>query len=461
MVTPTKLLLMALLGFSLAACDHTHEHTAPMPEEVAPPTNRTDVPLSVRQNLGVTFARVERRAVAATVRYPGTFELRSTARRHYIAPAAGRVEIIVEDYQKVEPGTILFRITSPDWKHLQQQMVGAILRADAMKSQLEAHEGHRSALQDKLRFWQERLDQLDVLRESDAVQWGEISHAQQNIATSRAEIADAEEKRYEVLREAVPYLGADGKGDTNPTFDLALNNASNLLGMDVEELMREMNGEPRWRTINSLEVLATHGGRIEPIPVTSGALIEEGSLVVTITDPSQLRFRAKGLQSDLAKLRHGSAVHVVPLGTNQGEIVEGTLMFGLEADVRQRTIDLIIDLQDPTSTNWARPGVAAMAEVVVDGGGTMELAVPQRAIITDGLQRILFRRAPDNPDQVIRLEADAGVSDGDWVEILSGLAEGDEVVLGGVYELMLGSSTDGMRQQGGHFHADGTFHEAH
>ena len=105
--------------------------------------------------------------------------------------------------------------------------------------------------------------------------------------------------------------------------------------------------------------------------------------------------------------------------------------------------------------------MAGVAEVVVDRGSAVELAVPQRAVITDGLQRVLFRRAPDNPNQVIRLEADAGVSDGRWVEILSGLAEGDEVVLGGIYELMLGSSTDGARQQGGHFHSDGSFHEAH
>ena len=43
------------------------------------------------------------------------------------------------------------------------------------------------------------------------------------------------------------------------------------------------------------------------------------------------------------------------------------------------------------------------------------------------------------------------------VIVLSGLRDGDEVVLDGGFQLML--ATSGSVQQGGHFHADGTFHE--
>ena len=55
-----------------------------------------------------------------------------------------------------------------------------------------------------------------------------------------------------------------------------------------------------------------------------------------------------------------------------------------------------------------------------------------------------------------RCAADLGVDDGRWVEVKSGLTDGDEVVLHGAYELVLASS--GQAQKGGHFHADGTFH---
>jgi hypothetical protein len=56
------------------------------------------------------------------------------------------------------------------------------------------------------------------------------------------------------------------------------------------------------------------------------------------------------------------------------------------------------------------------------------------------------------------MEADLGIGDGKWVVVKSGVKEGDEVVLDGVYELKLASGGQGGPDAGGHFHADGTFH---
>ena len=57
------------------------------------------------------------------------------------------------------------------------------------------------------------------------------------------------------------------------------------------------------------------------------------------------------------------------------------------------------------------------------------------------------------------MEADLGLNDGRWVAVLSGLTDGDEVVLDGGFQLML--ATSGSIQKGGHFHSDGTFHEGY
>ena len=59
--------------------------------------------------------------------------------------------------------------------------------------------------------------------------------------------------------------------------------------------------------------------------------------------------------------------------------------------------------------------------------------------------------------EAIRMEADLGLDDGRGVALLSGLRDGDEVVLDGAFQLML--ATSGSIQKGGHFHSDGTFHE--
>jgi multidrug efflux pump subunit AcrA (membrane-fusion protein) len=106
---------------------------------------------------------------------------------------------------------------------------------------------------------------------------------------------------------------------------------------------------------------------------------------------------------------------------------------------------------------WARPGVSGYLEVYTQQSESSDLAIPLSAVVRDGLKSIIFRRDPADPDKVIRMDADLGTNDGRWVVISSGVREGDEVVLDGVYQLML--ATSGSIPKGGHFHADGTFHE--
>jgi multidrug efflux pump subunit AcrA (membrane-fusion protein) len=130
------------------------------------------------------------------------------------------------------------------------------------------------------------------------------------------------------------------------------------------------------------------------------------------------------------------------------------LEIGLHADPSQRTVELLA--RPEQLAEWARPGVSAFLEIATDTTTDPELAIPLSCVVRDGLQSIVFRRDPANPDKAIRLEADLGIDDGRWVVIQSGMRAGDEVVLDGVYQLLL--ATSGASPKGGHFHADGTFH---
>ena len=108
-------------------------------------------------------------------------------------------------------------------------------------------------------------------------------------------------------------------------------------------------------------------------------------------------------------------------------------------------------------SSWAKAGVSAQLEIITEETSVAQLAIPLAAVQQDGLDLIIFRRNPKKPNEAIRLEADLGLNDGRWVAVLSGLKDGDEVVLDGGFQLML--ATSGSIQKGGHFHSDGTFHE--
>jgi multidrug efflux pump subunit AcrA (membrane-fusion protein) len=207
-------------------------------------------------------------------------------------------------------------------------------------------------------------------------------------------------------------------------------------------------------------VCAVAAGVVESIGVTPGGLVEENGHVVSVVQPEKIRFRAKALQSDLGRLRDGLGARIAPPqgggvgGLDMQDAMAGSLQIGLVADARERTVDLIVVPE--RLSGWARAGISAHLEITL-AGGREELAIPLSTVVRDGATPVVFRRDPANADKVIRMEADLGLSDGRWVEIKSGVKEGDEIVLGGNYQLML--ATSGNVAKGGHFHSDGTFHE--
>jgi hypothetical protein len=95
-------------------------------------------------------------------------------------------------------------------------------------------------------------------------------------------------------------------------------------------------------------------------------------------------------------------------------------------------------------------------EIITKTSGASELAIPKSCVLPDGLDRVFFRRDPNNQDLVIRIVGDFGQDDGKWVEVMSGITDGDEIVAAGAFELVLASSNQ--VPKGGHFHADGTWH---
>jgi multidrug efflux pump subunit AcrA (membrane-fusion protein) len=466
------LLLFTYATIAVAGCRQESESSA-QPEAQAPstPANRIDIPPTVRSNLGITFASVEVREVARTIRVPGSFELSPEARREYRTMVNGRAELHVTQYAAVQPGQLLFTLDSPDWRELQQQLNDTQLKleqaqasASAMGPLIAAHERHHDELQRAVEIWQTRVDQLESSRASGVVTDEDFAQARGTLATSRAELAEVLEKEAELkLRQA--QIEAELRAHRE-RLELMLANAGSLLSLPVKTLLEtdpdSAQQHPRWREIRRIEIRAESPGVVELLNITNGAWANESTLVMTTVQPDQLRFRAMGMQADLPRLANGATARIAPPrtpGLDVGDSVAAELTFGLDAHPDNRTITLIARPDDLRT--WMRPGVSAFLEVVAENSDGPVLAIPRSAIVKDGITHVYFRRDPKNPNQAIRMEADMGVNDGRWVVMHSGLMRGDEVVLDGAYELKLATAQSGTSQKGGHFHADGAFHDEH
>lgn len=377
--------LLVVGAFFLPGCgkdDHGHDHDkapAKAASAAEATSNRIPVPASVRANLGITFAKVESRNIAATKRYPGRFEADADARREYRAPVAGIVEPLVKPYQRVAVGDPLLRISGRGWAQMQ-------------------------------RDWLE--SRAPTTHSDDAVKAAVASRR----ALFTAQVAAA-------------------------------------AGVAIDDPKLEALA-----TAPALTIHARSAGVVEPQVATAGTAMEEGAALLAMLDPTRVRLRANIPQGDLGVVKESQPARIVPAVDGWKTALPARLALGLEADATLRTQDL---LAWPTPKDgeampvWARPGVTALLEVQIAGGGK-ELAIPVTATIRDGLDTIIFRRDPAKPDEVMRLPADLGVSDGTWVELLSGVREGDEVVVDGIYQLKLSGA--GKAELGGHFHSDGSFH---
>ncbi|CAA9391816.1 MAG: hypothetical protein AVDCRST_MAG64-2051 [uncultured Phycisphaerae bacterium] len=458
MKTITVATAVFVLSAGMAGCRDGERAPATQPAPSAAtsstPGNRIDLPPTVRQNLGITFAKVEPRRVASTIRVPGRFELLPTARREYRATLSGWVDLLVEQYGEVRKGTAIYQMDSPDWHKLRKQLHEGQAAIEGARAEVTVAEQAKAEAEATVKALEQRIAALA------------------GVEVRRAEL----ETELATRRASVPRLDAEIKvkqaalSEARHDFTLEVDTAAALLGLTPKYLTETVEAEPgdhaehdeghkvqRWFAISKVGLTAVGPGVVESLHVTDGTWVEANTLIGTTVDPAALRFRATGMQSDIGRLADGLDAAVVPpqgVGVGPEGSLNGKLKVGLAGDPDQRTIELLMTPEKTAA--WAKPGVSALLEIVVEDGGSEQLAIPASAVVRDELTHVYFRRDPKDPDKVIRVEADLGVSDGKWVVVNSGVKAGDEVVLDGVYELKLAGG--GKAAGGGHFHADGTWH---
>jgi len=448
--THSRLALACLLPL-LAACPaEPPASDGAVEAEPEAPTDHVDVPPQVQRNLGLRFAAVEVRELARTVRVPGAFELLPRARREYRMSLPGRIELLVDQYEEVRAGQLLYRYQSPAWPELQHEIVTGEQQIATGESQLALANARLEEGRAKLALHHERIELL----------------AQANVRRAELELEAAE------LEAELPRLAAEQElarttlANARRTREHALHRAATAAQTSEQELEREIEHAgvrlPAYRALDWIEVHADADGIVERLEVTDGAFAESPDTVLTTVDLRQLRFRALALQADLQEFVEQDVARIVPPrapGQGYAAGVGARLGLGLEAHPEERTLTLLAEPDELAS--WMRPGVSAFLEVVVESTGTPALVIPSAAVVRDGLSHVFFRRSPSDPHRALRVEADLGQDDGRWVVVNSGLTRNDQVVVEGAYELNMALGRRGSAPSGTHVHADGTTHSNH
>ena len=173
------------------------------------------------------------------------------------------------------------------------------------------------------------------------------------------------------------------------------------------------------RKLRETEVRAPRPGVVTWINENIGQQVEEGAPLVRIANLG--RYKIEGTASDrfAENLSVGMPVEMRLARTRLAGTITDVL-----PEVKDNTVKFRVDLDDPSNENL-RPNLRAELNVVQDRRQNV-LRVKNGPAFRGGRRQNVFVL---RGGEAVRTDVELGVRSGDYVEILSGLAEGDRIIL--------------------------------
>jgi len=170
--------------------------------------------------------------------------------------------------------------------------------------------------------------------------------------------------------------------------------------------------------------------------VQLGDPVEPATEMMDIVDLREVWAIAQVPEDVVSKMKPGTKAHIrIPaLGD---ETIDGELLrFETKADSRGATIGAIFKLENKGIR--LRPGMRAEFSIVISKREEV-MAVPREALQGDAANRVVFIKHLELPNAFTRMAVETGEKNDRYVEIISGLFPGDEVVTKGSYALSFSS----------------------
>ena len=180
-------------------------------------------------------------------------------------------------------------------------------------------------------------------------------------------------------------------------------------------------------------------GHVVDKMVVDGSAVQAGMKVMRVEDHSTLWLDAQVFEDQISMVRIGEEVNATVDGV-PGKMFTGKIMFIYpHLDHMSRTEMVRTELQN--SNHQLSPGMFALAEIMTQPVADAIL-VPREAVIDTGTQQIAFVMDPTSAGHFQPRKVRMGMAgDDDKVQIVEGLAPGDQVVTSGQFLMDVESRT--------------------
>ncbi|AKJ05171.1 multidrug resistance efflux pump [Archangium gephyra] len=328
--------------------------------------------------------------------------------RWLTADTAGRVERIhVRPGTPVEPGTLLLELSNPDVQ----------LQALEAERQLASAEAELISLRTNLET--QRISQAAALATLETETTNAESQAQATVALM--------DRSFVPKLEVQQVKGKAGEMATRLTLErqrLAVLQSSTREQLAAQQgQIERLKAVARFRRnqVESMQVKAGEGGVLSELPLELGQWVTPGTVLAKVVKPERLKAELRIAETQARDIVVGQRAEV---DTRNG-IVEGTVA-RIAPAASQGTVRVEVMLTGELPKG-ARPDLTVEGTVELERLGEV-LSMGRPAGAQPNATVSLFKLVPGS-DEAVRVPVQLGRGSVNSIEVVQGLAEGDQVVL--------------------------------
>ncbi len=185
------------------------------------------------------------------------------------------------------------------------------------------------------------------------------------------------------------------------------------------------------KVILNFPMYADQSGYIRKVSVQNGQHVREGTPMFELADLSEVWGVFEVYEPDLQNIRVGDevniSVHALPGKTFRSKV------FFISPELHPSSKTAIVRTRLNNSGGLLKPGMLISARLLKKTHKTEKIVIPKSAVLWTGKRSVVYvKTSPDKPVFEMR-EIELGQSFADSYEVLSGLNEGDEIVVHGTF----------------------------
>lgn len=205
------------------------------------------------------------------------------------------------------------------------------------------------------------------------------------------------------------------------------------LGAEIAAVAEDASDSPGdTGSLSTLFLRTPFDGVIEDVFVARGERVQGGDSMFVVADTSLLWVRAQIHEREWTAVDvvQGQQVKVNVPGAERHQLVARVHHVGAIVEADSRSVPLVAELENDDA--HLKPGMFVWVDLP-QGSGRDALAVPAAAVMRHEGEAFVFE--PLTEGRYVRVAVTTGIDNGDFVEILSGLQEGEPVVVAGAFVL--------------------------